>query len=325
MALMMSVWEEREDEEGEGAPMAGGVRMGCIPYRFIHDDDGGRAQPALRLHQGIEVHQHRLTHRLGQQRRGGAAWDDGQQVVPAPTDTSCKEDGQDRQLQPCSSLALLRHSPACFSMSSFSGTDISSSTVQGVLTCPEMLKSLVPEFRSRPKLANQAPPRRQIVGATDTVSTLATVVGQPNTPGKNIRKKFLSVRVVMPWHKRPEDAVAAPCLEMSKARFNKAWSNLGLWYVALWKWGVMRVSFQVPYSPHHSMKQWELSMDVVLAVVLSLQQDFLPGDNYFGVAVGNSGQGCGAVPTSAGKGGFRRGFPCLPSMDSMRAVSSPQM
>lgn len=31
------------------------------------------------------------------------------------------------------------------------------------------------------------------------------------------------------------------------------------------------------------------------------------------------------VPTSAGKGGFRRGLPCLPSMDSMSAVSSPQM
>ncbi|KAF4009982.1 hypothetical protein G4228_001316 [Cervus hanglu yarkandensis] len=73
-------------------------------------------------------------------------------------------------------------SPACFSISSFSGTDISSSTVQGLLTWPEMLNSLVPELRSRPKLANHAPPRRQMVGDTATVSTLATVVGQPNTP-----------------------------------------------------------------------------------------------------------------------------------------------
>uniref|UniRef100_A0A1A9V1J4 Uncharacterized protein n=1 Tax=Glossina austeni TaxID=7395 RepID=A0A1A9V1J4_GLOAU len=42
--------------------------------------------------------------------------------------------------------------------------------------------SLVPELRVRPKLANHAPPRRQIAGATATVSTFVTVVGQPNTP-----------------------------------------------------------------------------------------------------------------------------------------------
>ncbi len=31
------------------------------------------------------------------------------------------------------------------------------------------------------------------------------------------------------------------------------------------------------------------------------------------------------TPMSAGKGGFRRGLPCLPSKDSIKAVSSPQM
>ena len=31
------------------------------------------------------------------------------------------------------------------------------------------------------------------------------------------------------------------------------------------------------------------------------------------------------TPTFAGKGGFNLGLPCLPSSDSIKAVSSPQM
>ncbi len=75
-----------------------------------------------------------------------------------------------------------RTPPQCFSISSLRGTLISSSTVHGLLTCPEIQYSLVPELRSRPKESNQAPPRRQIVGATAIVSTLATVEGQPKRP-----------------------------------------------------------------------------------------------------------------------------------------------
>ena len=60
--------------------------------------------------------------------------------------------------------------------------DISSSTVQGLLTCPEMQNNLVPALRSRPKELNQLAPRRTMVGATAMVSTLATVEGQPKRP-----------------------------------------------------------------------------------------------------------------------------------------------
>lgn len=53
----------REGGEGE-SPAAARARpgRGLVPYRFVHDNDGGCAKPALRLHQGIEVHQHGLTH-----------------------------------------------------------------------------------------------------------------------------------------------------------------------------------------------------------------------------------------------------------------------
>ena len=101
--------------------------------------------------------------------------------------------------------------PQCFSMSSCREIDISSSTTHGLLTCPEIQNSFVPEFLSLPNASNHEAPLRMMVGATATVSTFATVVGRPKRP------------------------------------------------------------------------------------------------------------------TSAGKGGFKRGLPCLPSRDSIKAVSSPQM
>jgi len=40
------------------------------------------------------------------------------------------------------------------------------------------------------------------------------------------RKKFFTVRVVRHWHRFPREAVAAPSLEMFKARLEGALSNL---------------------------------------------------------------------------------------------------
>ena len=72
--------------------------------------------------------------------------------------------------------------PQCFSISSLSGIPISSSTVQGLLTCPEIQKSLVPWLFFLPNDANQSPPRLKMVGHTATVSTFVTVVGHPYKP-----------------------------------------------------------------------------------------------------------------------------------------------
>ena len=40
------------------------------------------------------------------------------------------------------------------------------------------------------------------------------------------RKKFFTVRVVRHWHRLPREAVAAPSLEVLRARLNGALSNL---------------------------------------------------------------------------------------------------
>ena len=72
--------------------------------------------------------------------------------------------------------------PPYFSMRVFKGIPISSSTLQGELTCPEIQKIFVPVFPDEPKDENHRAPRLKISGTTAIVSTLFTVVGHPYKP-----------------------------------------------------------------------------------------------------------------------------------------------
>jgi len=49
----------------------------------------------------------------------------------------------------------------------------------------------------------------------------------------DIRKKFFPMRVVKHWPRLPREAVAAPSLEVFKARLDGALSNLVWWKLSL--------------------------------------------------------------------------------------------
>mmetsp|Transcript_28668 Transcript_28668/g.67047 ORF Transcript_28668/g.67047 Transcript_28668/m.67047 type:complete len:247 (+) Transcript_28668:336-1076(+) len=72
--------------------------------------------------------------------------------------------------------------PPCFSIRYCIGTPMLSSTVQGLLTFPPTLKSLVPLLLSLPNEENHPAPLLMMVGTTATVSTFVTVVGHPHRP-----------------------------------------------------------------------------------------------------------------------------------------------
>ena len=61
---------------------------------------------------------------------------------------------------------------------------ISSSTLHGLLTLPDIQKILVPVFLALPNVANHFPPLLNIVGTTAIVSTLLIIVGHPYKPIK---------------------------------------------------------------------------------------------------------------------------------------------
>jgi len=49
----------------------------------------------------------------------------------------------------------------------------------------------------------------------------------------DIRKKLFTMRVVKHWNRLPREAVAAPSLEVFKARLDRALSNMVWWKVSL--------------------------------------------------------------------------------------------
>ena len=79
------------------------------------------------------------------------------------------------------SLCPLRTPPA-MSSNSRNGVPKPISKFPGRFTCPDTENSFSPPAFFTPKLENQSPPWRKIVGTEDRVSTLLIVVGRPYKP-----------------------------------------------------------------------------------------------------------------------------------------------
>ncbi|TRZ18622.1 hypothetical protein HGM15179_008473 [Zosterops borbonicus] len=84
---------------------------------------------------------------------------------------------------------------------------------------------------SEPLLESKGAPGELERGLEQGMEGQDTGNGFPLPEGRDrwgIGKEFLAVRVVGPWQRFPREAVAAPgSLEVSKARLEWVWSNLG--------------------------------------------------------------------------------------------------
>ena len=119
---------------------------------FVHHNDSCCAKTSLLCHQVVKVHQNFVTNLFESVVRNEMVI--CQEITPLGMRGVELPPGitQSRLSQPPMT------SPQWICISSLRGMLISSSTVQGLFTWPEMLKSLEPELRVRPIPANQSPP-----------------------------------------------------------------------------------------------------------------------------------------------------------------------
>ena len=73
----------------------------------------------------------------------------------------------------------------------------------------------------------------------------------------NMRKNFLTLRVMEHWNRLPGEVVDSPSLEIFKTHLDKVLCSL-LWVTLLWQGGWTRWPTEVPSNPYHSVILWSL-------------------------------------------------------------------
>merc|ERR1712107_281703 len=126
---------------------------------LVHDNHCRCPETCLLCHQVVKVHQNFVTNRLGDEGSGAASRDDTEQVVPAADHSAAV--ALDQLLQGDAHLLLHR---------------------AGVVHVARDVEQLGAGVPGAAHAGEPVSPLLQMVGATATVSTLVTVVGQPKTP-----------------------------------------------------------------------------------------------------------------------------------------------